>query len=693
MSIRHTVCRMCGEACPIYVHVENGQAVKIEGVPNNPRSNGKVCGKGIAALQLEYDPRRLTHPLRRIGDRGEGKWEKISWDTALEIISERLLEIKEKDGPEALVYHFGAAIGQVWPYINRFMNVYGSPNKASHSHLCYQPRNLAHVATYGAYPQEDVKNTKLFVLWAQNHVNSALLTRGRAIFDAIRNGAKLIVIDPVFTALASKADLFIQPRPGTDGALGLAMINVIINEDLYDHDFVEKWTYGFDELKEMVSSYTPKRVEEITWVPAEQIIKLARTYAQTKPAVLGDGNGFDQHTNVTQSVRVVAILRAITGNLNIPGGNVIRSDLGVPSIDLAEKLPKDVKPISQNPFYYDVVGWDTTPHVVDSILTGKPYPVKAMIVHGSGAGIIASNCEKTIEAFKKLEFLVVNDFYMTATAEIADIVLPAATHLEKDCLMISAAPTSAPSVDTAYICMMNKVVEPLGECWGDHEFICELGKRMGYGEFFTSPVDVFNQQLKSLGLSVDKVKRSPEGILIQLDPQKVYHQHEKTGFKTPTGKVELYSTTLEKYRYDPLPIYKEPAESPMTEPETAQDYPLVTSASLRLGLYKHNQFQTLPWIQEIVPDPYVQVNPETAETLGIHDGDSVLVESKRGRIEVVAQVTEEVDPRVVMVTHGWGHPYARGYKTNLLTDDKERCIISGSTGNRSFLSRIRKKGD
>ncbi len=687
-----TICRMCGRYCPINVHVRDGKAVKIEGISGNFVTKGGVCGKGIAAIQLEYDPKRLKHPLKRVGERGSGEWERITWDEALDTIAAKLSEIKESDGAEALVWHRGAAIQHIWGHVKRFMNVYGSPNTAGHSHLCHVPRHIAHAATYGGMPAGDYANAKLMILWGYNPIYSSILHYGRQVLDARERGAKLVVIDPLFTAIASKADHYLRPRPGSDGALALGMLNVIINERLHDKDFVERWTHGFDEISRLAQDYPPERAEEITWVPAEQIREVARLYASTKPAVLDDGNGLDQHTNVVQTTRLIAILRAVTGNLGVRGGHLFRPGSPLADATLKERLPGGVRSLTRNPLYTEVNGNISTPHVVDALLTGEPYPVKAMIVQGSGAGVIASNSDKTLEAFRRLELLVVMDLFMTATARIADIVLPAATFLEQTSLVGCPPAGPPPTVDTSLVGLMNKAVEPIGECWSDHRFIFELAERLGYGEDFPSPVEVFDMELAPLGLTVERLREHPGGYIIEHTPDQLYGTHLEKGFNTPTGKVELHSSTLEKYGYDPVPRYDEPAESPHSTPQTAVDYPLVCGASLHLGLFTHTQYRTLPLLKEFYPEAFVMVHPETASGLGISDGDDVYVESPRDRIGVVARVTEEVDPRVVNVSWGWGQPYASGDRANLLTDDVERCPVSGSTGNRSFLCRVVRAG-
>ena len=696
-KVVNTVCRMCGRVCGMRAYVENGKLVRVEGIPNHVASKGGLCPRGLSAVEYEYDPKRLKSPLKREGKRGQGKWRKITWDEALDIIANKLLEIKEEYGAESLVWHRGAAPGwgSNWSYVQRFMYAFGSPNVASHDHLCYTPRTIGHKYTYGGQPLPDYENASLIVLWGFNPMETSVTNQGRRIIEAVKRGARLIVIDPRFSRAAAKADLFIQPRPGTDGALALGMINYIIKEGLYDKQFVEKWVYGFDEFRAFVEKYSLKRVSEITWVSVDKIREAAYLYATNSPgAVLEDGNGIEQHTNVVQTTRAIAILRAITGNLDVPGGNVFPLPLKLRDLTLREKLGeilrKGVKPISTHPLYFPLWGI-STPELLDTIDTGSPYPVKALIVQGSAIATIASNCLKVRETLKKLDFIVVHDLYMTATAELADIVLPAASFLEYP--HIRTETVAIPSVDTHIIALADKVVEPLGECWSDPKFIFELAKRVGLEDYFPwkDEEEAINDELEPLGLTVEELRKHPEGIAIKFSPHEVYRKYEKKGFDTSTGKVEFYSETFKKHGYDPLPEFKEPAESPYSTPELYKEYPLICGTGLKPGRFTHTQFRTLPSLNRIHPHPFVEIHPDTAEELGIKDGDWVFVESPRGRIKVKAKVTFIVHPKVVMVAHGWGQPYAHGQPENILTDDKARCPISAATGNRSFLCKVYKE--
>jgi anaerobic selenocysteine-containing dehydrogenase len=674
------------------VYVNEGRIVRIEGEERNPVSKGKLCAKPFAAIQLEYDPRRLTHPLKRVGEKGAGQWKKITWNEALDTVQSKIREIVNQHGPEAVAWHRGTAPrwGSNWVINQRFMNVFGSPNLTTHNHICHTPRVLGYMHTFGKMPSSDYQRAKCILLWGHNPAETQLPIDMPRILEAKERGATLVVIDPCFTRTASKADIFIQPRPGTDGALALGIMNVIINENLYDEKFVEKWTVGFEELRAMVEEFTPSRVEPITGVSQAAIEEVSRVYATKKPATLQEGNGVDQHTNVVQTTRALACLMAITGNLGIPGGNIVRPSIGLADLSLRGRIKNAFeKSISTHPLYYNEpsIGLVGTPEVVDAILTGKPYPIRALFVQASAIGVIESNNRRLLEALRKVEFLVVHDVFMTATAELADIVLPAATFLEQSLLITR----EGPEVESTFIGMINETIEPIGEAWPDSKLIFELAKRLGFREEFkwNNVDEFFNEELAPLGLTVEEIRMRPEGILLKFGSEEVFKAYEEKGFNTPSGKVELYSRTFENYGFNPLPIYVEPAESPVNSPDILNEYPMVCGTGIKPGLFTHSRYRTLPWLKEIMPEPFVLINVLDAKALGIENGDFVKVESRRGAIKLRAKVTLTVKEGVAMLTHGWGQPYAGGGPiSNILTDDQERCPISGATGNRSFLCRI-----
>lgn len=705
VEIVKSVCQMCGTTyagCGIDVHVEDDKVVKIEGTRGHAVSDGRLCAKGLAAVQLEYSSSRLQYPIKRVGERGSGQWQRISWEEAFATIVTKFKEIIVNDGVHAIGWLKGQGPGweSNWDWCQRFMNAIGSPNLATHSHNCHVARRVAHVYTYGWETHWDYENTKCMVLWGYDPVNTSMSSIAPRVIRAKQRGAKLIVINSKFSKIGAKADIYIQPRPCTDGALALAILNVIINENLYDREFVDKWTYGFDKLAELVKQYPPEKVEEITWVPADKIREVARTYATIKPALIHEGNGIDQQPNVVQNTRALAILRTITGNLDVPGGNVLNPEAPpfsrTADMTLRKNSDADIRrafqqSVSKNPLYFRL-HYCTVPELVDAIITDEPYPIKATIVHGMNPAIISSNTTRVREALKKLPFLVVFDIFPTATAELADIVLPAATFLERTVLVAR----QKPRVDVACYQLAHKAVEPLGECKSDYDFISELVRRLGYADAFPwkGVEEAISYQLKPIGLSYQKLDEHPEPVFqFQYSPQELYRKYEKF-FALPwlPHKAALYSDAFEEAGYDPLPTYKEPGESLISNPGLAKQYPLVCMAGIKPGLYTHTQFHQLPWLREIMPDPWVEMHPQKAKELGIEDGDLVVVESLRGSIELKCKVTNSVHPGLVAVTHGWGDSYSGVQPvTNILTPSDIRCPISGATSNKCFMVKVTKK--
>lgn len=688
-----TICQGCYFYCGLDVHVESGRVTNIEGMAEHPVNRGALCPKGLAAGQLVTDERRLKQPLVRAGERGAGKWEPISWDAALDTIAARLLEIKKEEGANRVGYHRGQSPGWVTTlnYVIRFMNSLGSPNIFTHAHLCFKPRAIAHSATYGGVPEIDYERAHCILLWGFNPVYTSLTNYARRIIAAKERGAKLIVIDPLFTNIAAKADLWLQPRPGSDGALALGMAKVIIEEELYDREFVRTWTYGFEELCEFIEAYALDRVESITWVPANRIREAAYLYATTKPAGLKEGNGLDQHTNVVQTVRAVALLPTLTGNLDVPGGNILVPPL--PFIDVQRRgaVPEDweEQSVSAHPLYFRPDRSLNSMELLNSLLTGEPYHIRALIVQGSDPVAVLSNSNKVREILKRLDFIVAHDLYMTATAEIADVVLPAASFLERDLLLYYRY---RPGADVNLIAMQNRVVEPVGQSRSDLDLIFAMAKRLGLERHFPweNVLEAFDWELKPNNITVHYLREHPEGYIRKYEPEELYKKYERQGFATPTKKAELYSTRFKKFGYEPLPVLSEPGFDLISRSEAEQEYPLICGTGLKLGIHTHVQFQSLPWLKEIEPHPFVEIHPSMAERLGVEDGDTVVAESAQGVIRLRARTTEAVDPRVVMVAHGWGEPYADGDLDNIITPDNPQNLIAAATSNRSFPCRIRK---
>ena len=687
-------CRTCGHGgCGVLIHVRNGVISKIEGDKNHPISRGYICSKGLASAELVYHPQRLKQPLRRVGEKGEGKWQSISWNEALEAITLRLTEYRDKYGPESVVIAQGT--GRDYShFLYRFSNLFGTPNILTAGHMCYVSRIGACLVTCGNLPICDYDGKpKCVLVWGSNIINSNPDEyKAVGLLSALDSGAKLIVIDPRKTNLAARADLWLQLRPGTDAALALGMLNVIMAEQLYDENFVKEYAYGFDRLAERARQYPPEAVEKITWVPAEQIRQAARMYAEKKPACIQWGVAIEQSLNCTSNNRALVCLMVVTGNLDIPGGNVFFVPppvLPFTKFALHEKLSPDRKKKMLGGEEYKLAARVAlcTPYVVwRAILKGEPYSVKALLIFGSNPVITRANAREVYRALSKVEFLVVADLFMTPTAELADIVLPAASWLEQNNVADYWK-------RHGYVFPRRKVVQ-VGECWSDQKIFNELGKRLGYGELFWRDVDeALDEMLRPAGVSWSQFKD-----MDFLRGKMEYEKHKREGFRTPTKKVELYSTILEQWGYDPLPNYTEVPESPVSNPELAREYPFILITGARIPVFFHSEHRMISSLRKMHPDPIVEIHPEVADKIGVKNGEWVYIETPRGRIRQKAKLTENIDLRIVHAEHGWWFPErgGRGYgwdesNVDILTENKpplDPCM--GSTNLRVLMCKVSK---
>jgi anaerobic selenocysteine-containing dehydrogenase len=486
----------------------------------------------------------------------------------------------------------------------------------------------------------------------------------------MKRGTKLIVVDPRLTWLASRAEIWLQLRPGTDAALALGMLNVIINEELYDREFVEKWCHGFDELKERVQSYPVQKVSEITWVPKEKIEAAARFYAKSKPAAIEIGFVNDATKESIPLTHAHQSLWAITGNLDVPGGNVIgKIPFGVTAQAFGwkfEMLPPEqrMKMIGINDYPliryvgYTVVQADIA---MLQMLTGKPYPIKAAWVQTSNpiAATACGGARQFYEGFKKLDFTVVVDLFMTPTAMLADIVLPAATFAERNSF------TGKPGHPFGTI---NKALT-VEECKSDWEINLELARRFNPEACRWKNVEeLLDEALRPSGMSFSELREKGwlyEPMEYRKHERGLLRGDEKPGFNTPTGKFDLYATRLRDFGLDPLPYFEEPPESPISTPELAKDYPLILTTGARSYAYFHSEHRQIPWLREINPNPIVEIHPDTAKSIGLADGDWVCIENKWGRCKQKARLTLGIHPRVVSAQHGWWFPEKPGSEPSL----------------------------
>ena len=659
VKVLKSVCRSCHGGCGTLLHVEGDRLVKVTGDPDSPFNKGRLCPIGNATLELVYHPDRLKRPLRRQGPRGSGEWQRITWDEALDEIAERLTAIKQEFAAEAV--HFGTGTGRHHiRWVSRFAFAFGSPNWSEPGFAqCFHPRVNTCFATMGDFPVSDYTaghQAECIMYWGHQPLNSG--PDGETRFnarDALRGANKIICIDPRETYIAKKADLWLQLRPGTDDALALAMLNVIISENLYDADFVVRHCHGFDELTERVRDKTPEWAAEITWVSAEKIRAAARLFAAAKPGLMEWGVAIEQTPNCIQTVRAVSLIPVLTGNIDVPGGWVFGMHClgGVPS--LLETMPPEQQ---QKRLGYDTFKMLCSdgaqlpaahiPTVLQAMRTGEPYPVKAMMVFGNNTLTTYGDTNVVYESLMALDFLVHADLFMTPTAELADIVLPAASWPEIN--EVAGLPTIAGNVALA-----NQQAVRTHECRSDEEIFVALARRLGLEHCTEDPEEVYEAQLAAggSGLSFDDLKR-----VGYHQAEMKYRKFEKTGFNTPTGKIELYSTNLEAWGYDPLPTYQEPPESPVSAPDAAAEYPLILTTGARNPFFFNSEHRQLPSCRKGARQPVAEIHPDTAAAHGIADGDWMWIETRRGRIRQTAKVTTGIDPRVVHAEFGWWFPEA-----------------------------------
>ena len=678
-SSTQTVCGICSGTCGINLTLENGRVVAIEGDEAHPVSKGHLCPKGRAFPELLRAPDRLKQPLRKTD---QGLWETISWDQALDLLVLKLKTIRAAYGAESVAIHVGqAGVGkEFFPYVERFCNLFGSPNFSTSGSHCHESKSMANISTYGTLPIADYEHSRCIVLWGKNPltstpslVNQLKESRGR--------DCALLLVDPRETPLARQADLHLQLRPGTDGALALGLLHVVIRESLYDKEFVRRWVIGFDRLAEHVAAYSPQKVEEITWVPAAKIRLAARLYATSSPACISPGVALELHTNGFQAARAIAILQAITGNLDVSGGALFLAEAQLSDMSVANQM-RSAKPAigqSEYPLFHKSTGHAQANLYTDAILDGRPYPIKALVIVGSNPVLTWSNATRVRQAFAKLEFLAVMDPFMTQTAELGHLVLPSATFLGRNELWDSSHLSREPRIGLAPKLCDEEGLLTNWEVWK------ELATRMGYAEHFPwkDEEEAINFRLQPLGLTMSDLRAMPGGYVHHRWTDKKY---ERDGFKTPSGKVEAYSAELERFGYDPLPTYVEPGESPLSTPEVAAAYPLVLTTGARTIEYFHSRFRNVPSLHRRAPEPHAEVHPAKAQELGIEEGEMVAVESPRGRVEMRVRYTDEIDPRVIFIPHGWNEANA-----NILTDDRLLDPVTGFPPARALLARIVKK--
>ncbi|MEJ2588255.1 MAG: molybdopterin-dependent oxidoreductase [Deltaproteobacteria bacterium] len=642
---RKTHCaRMDHGGCGLLVGVKDNEIVQIKGDPEGFLNKGYTCYKGRVSHERLYHADRLRHPLKRTGGRGEGKWQRISWEDALDETADRLLKIKETYGARAVGFGVGMPKGLEHFVLIRLANIFGSPNVIASQDVCHAPREITGVHTCGFYPVADLHHpTRLILSWASNLL--ATSEEGQIaglLLNQLQEGADLIVVDPRKTELAERADMWLQLRPGTAQALALGFLHVIIKEALYDREFVENHTHGFEDLAQHVKAYSPEAVSEITWVPADLIRRAARRYAEAEPAALQCGNAIEHDMHAFDAARSLVCLMAVCGNLEVSGGNVHAHDpdiMGLGQFVRADLIPDKRKDMI-GAFHGTIPRFMTVPPALfrKAVLEDVPYPVKGYYGMCTNPLVAWADSRLTHEALTRLDFIAVADLFMTPTAAMADIVLPVAHQYEMNDI-------GHYGIGHGMILARPKIVDPPPECWPDMKIMNEIGKRVSDPQYWHDDFEAFLEDvLQPSGLSYQAF--SEKGYLKGPDRFRLY---EKKGFRTPTGKVELKLSRADKFKLKPLPEFVGLPEA--DDP----DYPLIL-ISAKNKYYLLSSYRWVKRLREKRPVPQVEIHPETAAAKGIADGDQVLIRTRYGEIVQTARITESIHPRVLSADLGWWFP-------------------------------------
>lgn len=672
-KIIHSTCWECSAYCGSLITVDaGGKALKVAPNPESPVSRGAFCVKGIRALpEQTYQDSRLRHPLRRIGPRGSGQWEQISWDAALDEMARRMAEVRTKYGPKSLVGAVSGAAFSRGPVMALLMRSLGSPNWMINQDLCGGCRGVSDKVTgMGIQGGEEVEAANCLLIVGRNPAQ-ADPPQWIEVKKMQARGGKIIVIDPFRTQAAEIADLWLRPEPGTDGAIAMAMVRHLIVNGLHAKDFVAKYTHGFEPLAERAMRYTPEVAAEITGCPAADIQRAAEMYADG-PSCFVSGHGIDAASNGVQTFRAFHALVAVSGNLDRPGGNRrAKRPAGFRTwMDLVHdkrfRLPEEIEKqtigADKYPLWAGPLGWQTACHnssVLEAMLTGEPYPVRALYASGVNITVMYPDTRRTLEALRSLDFFAVAAQTMTPTAAMADIVLPKTTGLEEEEVALTA---KGPCVTYTAA-----VGAPQGEARCDLTIAVGLLDRMralGAVEAELLPWknrEEFNRFL--IGESNIDLDALKEKGFLEFPYSMGDFENQK--FATPTGKVELWSTLMERFGLDPLPDYMPPLDRVL---EKRPDYPLRLQTGIREKTYHHSRFREQAWARKVSPDPKVYVHPETAAEYGLAAEDWIKVETLGGKgpVRLRVQVSDRTQPGVLTTGVGWWLPERPGPEFGVL---------------------------
>lgn len=699
---RYTYCDMCNQVpkCGMTVYVQDEKIIRAES--REPHPVTPICAKGLASIQELYDPNRLSTPLRRTNPKGTGKseWEQISWDEAYETIAREFNRVKEENGAEAVMFYCGDP-KEPRPPLQRLSFLFGSSTYGLESSLCATATQMTSQLVYGrgqgtmgVDPTEDSKSCLIWSLnaaWSQPNRHAKLLNQKE-------QGCKFVVVDPRITpTVTGLADIHLQLRPGSDGALALAFINILIRDNLIDKEFVDEWTHGFDDLAKAAEAYPPEEIEEITWVPAEKLEEAVHLLAENAPSTLVSSSaGMAHSSNVGNALRAIFMIPALMGNIEKKGGVLFGSG-GLPIGDGSTSKFKCEDIFEEQNFAerrLDKEDFPTWVYFNKHFQTAK-FPeyvdegkIKAAFLVGSNV-MIWPETNRYQEALEKLEFAASVDYYERPwTHDYVDILLPAAMCYER------VAPFSVYGRKVFY---RDPCITPLGEAREDWQITLELGCALGFEEeCFGGSVEKaieYILETSKLDITLDDLKAHPEGFEVPGGTPNEEDKHAsgklrkdgEPGFNTPSKKIEFDSEVLKTLGYEGLPLYEEPVHSPLNPSEEDKKYPLVLNTGSRLPYYTHSKLREIPWLNQFMPDPVVRIHPQDARERSINDGDAVRVFNHLNEVEMKAEVTNLVHAGMADVFHGWHQA-----NINLLIS-RDFDPVTGYPPFRSCLCEVEKK--
>lgn len=635
----------CPDTCAMLVTVEDGRAVDVRGAPDHPPTAGTLCTKVARYLERTYSPERVLHPMKRVGKKGEGRFERIGWDEALDTIAAKFQAIADSpEGPQAIVpYSYAGTMGllQGSSMDRRFFHRLGA--SLLDRTICATAGKAGWAATVGASMGTDVlqfENSRLILIWGSNAVTSNLHFWSRAQ-EAKRRGAKLIAIDPYRSLTAEKCHEHVALIPGTDAALALGMMHVLINEDLIDHSYIADHTIGFDALRQRAAEFPPERVAAICGIPRESVIDLARAYGTTKPAAIRLNYGMQRHAGAGNAVRAVACLPALIGAWRDPAGGALLSSSGT--------YPVDTKALERPDLIRGAPRTINMSSIGDALLDADDPPIRAIYVYNSNPAAVAPESSKVLAGFAREDlFCVVHEIFQTDTADYADILLPATTQLEQ--LDIHG------SYGHLYALANNPSIAPVGEAKPNTEVFRLLAARMGFSEpcFNDSDDELARQAFRkdhprAAGLDWDTMKT--KGFQRLAVPE-TYAPFAQGNFPTPSGKCEFYCDTLAREGHDPLPTFVPPRESAASNPGLARRYPLAFLSPPARN-FLNSSFANLPTFVAEEKAPRLDIHPDDAASRSIVSGNPVRIYNDRGSFTATARLTDRARRGVVVAPSIW----------------------------------------